>query len=196
MPQIPPKYAFLRQNPLPPLMVRVAMEMLGTLENPGSGNNPVILGWADEVARTCGRPYDKWAADFYNADSIPWCGLFMAVVAARTCQGRPERMPPKNYLAALAWSNWGQVVPPKEIQVGDVIVLVRNGGGHVFLAVGVSADGKRIMGIGGNQRDRVCFADFDAARLYAVRRPAYREKPAGARRVILATDGSVSIEEG
>ena len=195
MSKIPAKYAYLQREPLPPLMVRVAMEMLGTLEQPGSGNNPVILGWADEVARTCGRKYDLWAADFFNADSIPWCGLFMAVVAARTCQGRPERMPPDKYLAALAWANWGKVVPTSDIRVGDVIILVRNGGGHVFLAAGVSQDGKRIMGIGGNQSDKVCFSEFDAARLYAVRRPPYRTIPDGARRVILNPDGAVSIDE-
>ncbi len=195
MSKIPAKYAYLQKEPLPPLMVRVAMEMLGTLEEPGSGNNPVILGWADEVARTCGRKYDLWAADFFNADSIPWCGLFMAVVASRTCQGRPERMPPDKYLAALAWSNWGQVVAPTDILVGDVVVLVREGGGHVFLATGVSEDRKWIMGVGGNQSDTVCFAEFEASRLYAVRRPHYRTLPVGAQHVVLIPDGKASINE-
>ncbi|PZU60164.1 MAG: hypothetical protein DI547_03780 [Sphingobium sp.] len=38
------QYAFLRQDPLPPAMVRVALEMLGTLETPGTEDNPVIVG--------------------------------------------------------------------------------------------------------------------------------------------------------
>lgn len=195
MAKLPAKYAYLRQEPLPPLMVRIALEMLGTLEGPGTADNPMVIGWADEVARLCKRPYDNWAADFYNRDSIPWCGLFMAVVAARASQGREERFPPNKYLSALAWSNWGVTVPPDDICVGDVVVLVRQGGGHVFLAVGTSADRKRVMGIGGNQGNAVTIAEFDARRIYAVRRPPYRERPAGARPVVVAASGPVSTDE-
>lgn len=186
------QYAFLRQDPLPPAMVRVALEMLGTLETPGTEDNPVIVGWADEVARICGRPYDNWAADFYNADEIYWCGLFCAVVAARTCQGRPSRMPPDKYLAALAWANWGVSVAKDDIQVGDIVAITRTGGGHVFIAIGVSADGATVTGIGGNQDDAVSIKEFETSRIYAVRRPAYNIKPAGARRVVLAPSGNMA----
>jgi uncharacterized protein (TIGR02594 family) len=195
MAKLPAKYSYLREEPMPPVMVRVALDMLGTLEGPGVVDNPIVLGWADEIARTCHRPYDNWAADFFNKDSIAWCGLFVGVVAARSCQGRPERMPPNKYLSALAWAGWGVTVDPTDIEVGDVVMLVRNGGGHVFIALGVSQDGKRIMGIGGNQGDAVTIAEFDRARLYAVRRPPYNAKPTGARRVVLAANGPVSINE-
>ena len=181
---------------MPPLMVRIALDMLGTLEAPGDRvDNPVILGWADEVAKICKRPYDNWAADFYNRDKIPWCGLFVGVVATRASQGRPERYPPNKYLAALAWSNWGVSVNRDDIQVGDVVVLVRDGGGHVFISVGTSPDGKYVMGIGGNQGNAVTIAEFDARRIYAVRRPPYENKPAGARRILLAATGVVSTGE-
>ena len=192
---LPAKYAFLRQDPLPPLMVRVALDMLGTLETAGAANNPVILGWADEVAKLCKNNYNEWAADFYNSDKIPWCGLFCAVVAARASQGRPERFPPNKYLAALAWSNWGVTVQSNDIQIGDIVVLVRDGGGHVFIAVGTSPDGKRVMGIGGNQKDKVSIAEFDAARIYAVRRPPYENKPVGARRYEIASTEIASTGE-
>jgi uncharacterized protein (TIGR02594 family) len=195
MSQIPAQYSYLRQQPLPPLMVRVALDMFGTIEKVGTEDNPIIVGWADEVAKACGRPYDNWAADFYNKDSIPWCGLFMAVVAVRSAQGRPERFPPSKYLAALAWSNWGKAVPKTDIMVGDVIVLVRPGGGHVTLAVGTSSDNKWVMGLGGNQQDRVNIARFDMQRVYAVRRPEYKVQPEGARRVTLTPTGAVSIDE-
>jgi uncharacterized protein (TIGR02594 family) len=195
MQKLPAKYAYLRKEPLPPTMVRVALELLGTLEGAGTADNPTIIGWADEVARTCNRPYDKWAADFFNKDAIPWCGLFLGVVAGRTCQGRAERMPPNKYLAALAWADWGESVGPDEIEVGDVVVLVRHGGGHVFLALGVSEDGRRIMGIGGNQQNAVTIAEFDRKRLYAVRRPRYTSKPPGAQRIVLAVSGPVSVQE-
>ena len=192
--KLPAKYAYLRKEPIPPLMVRIALDMLGTIETPGTADNAIIVGWADEVEKLCKRKYDEWAADFYNKDSIPWCGLFMAVVAARASQNRPERFPPNKYLAALAWSSWGNTVASDDIQVGDVVVLVRQGGGHVMLAVGGPENGKRVMGIGGNQADRVSIAQFDAARIYAVRRPPYQNKPEGARRVVLKSSGKVSTD--
>lgn len=195
MAKLPTKYAYLREQPLPPLMVRIALDMLGVEEAKGNADNPLIIGWADEVERTCGRKYDEWAADFYNDDEIHWCGLFLAVVAARAAQGRPERFPPNKYLAALAWANWGNTVQKTDVQVGDVVILVRQGGGHVFLAVGISEDGKRVMGVGGNQSNAVTIAEFDAARIYAVRRPPYRDKPAGARRVELKAGDTVSTDE-
>jgi uncharacterized protein (TIGR02594 family) len=191
MPNVPSRYSYLRQEPLPPLMVRIALDMLGTIEGPGTVDNPVILGWADEIAKLTKRPYDNWAADFFNADSIAWCGLFVAVAAARASQGRPERFPPNKYLAALAWANWGVTVAEDEIEVGDVVAITRQGGGHVFIAVGVSEDGKRVMGIGGNQNNAVSFAEFDTGRIYAVRRPPYTNKPAGARRVVLSSTGAL-----
>lgn len=188
-------YAYLWQMPLPPTMVRVALEMLGTREGAGKADNPIILGWADEVARTTGRRYDRWAAEFYNRDEIPWCGLFCAVVAARTAQGRAERMPPGNYLSALSWSSWGEAVGVDEIAVGDIVVLTRNGGGHVFLAVGISHDGQSVAGLGGNQQDAVTIATFPTSRIYAVRRPPYRTRPDGARRMELALTGASGVRE-
>jgi len=193
--KLPEQYSFLRQQPLPPIMVRLALEMLGTIEGAGDKDNPLIIGWADEIAHVCKRPYDRWAADFYNKDEIPWCGLFVGVAATRASQGRAERFPPNKYLSALAWADWGETVDADDIQVGDVVVLVRNGGGHVFIAVGTSPDGQSIMGIGGNQTNAVTLAEFDAHRLYAVRRPRYQVKPEGARRIALTKTGVMMTAE-
>ncbi|OAN57184.1 TIGR02594 family protein [Sphingomonas sp. TDK1] len=198
---LPSRFAFLRDEAELPAMVHTALDLLGTKELAGTANNPGILEWAKEINEICKRPYDNWAEDFFNADSIPWCGLFLGVVAARTCQNRPERMPPNKYLSALAWADWGTPgsthTPPSidDICLGDVIVLRRDGGGHVFLALGVSRDGKRIFGIGGNQSDAVTIADFDAERLKAVRRPVYNRRPAGARHIVLAEKGVLSVDE-
>ena len=193
MPTLPKAYAYLREEPLPPTMVRVAVEMLGTKEGVGRVDNPVILGWADEIARATGRSYDRWAAEFINNDQIPWCGLFCAVVAARTAQGREERLPPRNYPRALSWSGWGVAVAVDDIAVGDIVVLTRDGGGHVFIAVGTSADGQWIAGLGGNQDDAVTIDAFPTSRVYAVRRPPYRARPAGARGVTLALNGASDV---
>lgn len=199
----PSKYAYLMREPIAPLLVRCALGEYGTLEKAGAGNNARILGWADEVANAVPTPYNRWAADWYNKDSIPWCGLFMAAMAVRSSGGRPTRMPPKRYLAALAWADWGEAVQFRgreglrlgEIAVGDVAVFVRSGGGHVGIVVGISTDGSRVLTLGGNQSDRVNIAPIAVSRLYAVRRPPYMSRPAGARHVRLTSTGQLSTNE-
>lgn len=192
---LPSRFAFLTRDPLPPLMVRTALDMIGTLEMKGPGNNPSIVRWADEVAFSSKSAYNDWAADWYNADSIPWCGLFVAVCAVRSAQGRPERMPPPKYLAALSWASWGVSVPIAEAAVGDIMVMTRSGGGHVTINVGTAKGGKTFFGLGGNQGDAVSIAEFDVSRVTAVRRPAYLALPPGARRVLLSSTGVLSQNE-
>lgn len=193
---IPKKFAYLLQEPLAPLMVRIGLDMLGLIEGAGDIDNPVITAFADEVARAHPTTYNRWAGDFYNKDSIPWCGLWMAVVACRAAQGRAERLPPPKYLAALSWSSWGVPVALEEASVGDVMVLVRQGGGHVTMNVGMTPGGKSFFGLGANQNNRVSIAEFGCDRVYAVRRPPYLERPPGARRVFVDSSGTLSTDEG
>lgn len=54
-----------------PRMVAEARKLYGIAEVQGSGDNPVILAWAKELG----------LAKIYNHDEIPWCGLFVAIVA-------------------------------------------------------------------------------------------------------------------
>lgn len=203
MAKLPARYAHLTKAPAPPLLVTEALKEFGTLEGPGTANNPKITSWADEVARAMPTRYNNWAADWYNADSIAWCGLFTAVCALRASQGRPERLPVKNYLSALAWADYGLPVQYKgreglrlgEILVGDILVFVRKGGGHVGICVGISSTGKTAFCLGGNQENRVTISEISLGRLYAVRRPPYRVRPAGARHIRLTTTGVVSKDE-
>jgi hypothetical protein len=58
-------YAFLNAEPGPRMLVEM-LKIFGTLETPGAADNPVILGWADEVAAACPTPYNVWAAKFYE----------------------------------------------------------------------------------------------------------------------------------
>ena len=181
----------------------MALAELGTLESPSTPNNPKILGWADEVARAQGTSYTKWAADWYNSDKIAWCGLFVAVCAVRSANGRADRLPPSKYLSALSWAEFGVPVQWKgreglrlsEIWVGDVLVFIREGGGHVGICVGVSEDGTTVHVLGGNQGDKVSIAEIPVKRLYAVRRPPYQSRPEGARHVRLLASGVVSTNE-
>lgn len=197
------QYKFLVQEPVAPRLVQEGLSELGLREKPGVANNPEIIGWADEVARAVKTAYNNWAADWYNADSIAWCGLFMAAIAVRAANGKTDRLPPKSYLSALAWADFGIPVQWKgreglrlqNIWVGDVLVFVRNGGGHVGICVGVSKDGKTVFVLGGNQSDAVTITELKVERLYAVRRPPYGVIPAGARHVRLSSTGIVSTNE-
>jgi uncharacterized protein (TIGR02594 family) len=174
---LPDQYGWLACEPGPRMIVE-ALKLYGTLEGPGTANNPRIVAWAKEVG---GR-----LADIYKADSIPWCGLFMAVVARRA-----EKEIPANPLWALSWSAFG--VPVLSPALGDVLVYARHGGGHVGLYVGEDDDAFHTLG--GNQSDAVNIKRIAKGRLYAARRPAYHAKPRNVRQIHLAASGTLSTNE-
>lgn len=189
---LPATYAALGREP-GPLMLLEALKLHGTLELKGPGNNPEIVKWADEVAAASRSPYNNWAADWYNDDSIPWCGLFMAVVAVRASQGRPERMPPDKYLAAASWANYGRGMQIHTAALGDVLVFTRSGGGHVGIYVG--EDDTAFHVLGGNQSDAVTVTRILKSRCTAVRRPIYNSQPANVRKIRYGAYGALSTNE-
>lgn len=174
---LPSRYGWLAREPGPKMIVE-ALKLFGTLEAPGASNNPTIVAWAKEVGGE--------VADVYKADSIPWCGLFMAVVAKRA-----GKEIPKHPLWALSWSAFG--AKSSAAALGDALVFVRNGGGHVGLYVGEDASAFHVLG--GNQSDRVCITRVARARLYAARRPLYRVQPANVRPIHLEATGALSLNE-
>jgi uncharacterized protein (TIGR02594 family) len=174
---LPSRYGWLAREPGPKMIVE-ALKLFGTLETPGSANNPTIIAWAKEVGGE--------VADVYKADSIPWCGLFIAVVARRAGKEIPAHP-----LWALSWSAFGAKSPAAAL--GDVLVFVRNGGGHVSLYVGEDASAFHVLG--GNQSDRVCITRVAKNRLYAARRPLYRVQPANVRPIHLEATGAMSLNE-
>ena len=174
---LPSRYAWLAREPGPKMIVE-AIKLFGTMEKPGSANNPTIVAWAKEVGGE--------VADVYKADIIPWCGLFMAVVAKRA-----GKEPPRHPLWALSWSAFGAKADRPAL--GDVLVFTRSGGGHVCLYVGEDASAFHVLG--GNQSDRVCITRIAKARLYAARRPLYRVEPANVRPIRLEATGALSLNE-
>jgi uncharacterized protein (TIGR02594 family) len=174
---LPQQYTWLAHEPGPKMIVE-AVGLYGTLEGPGAANNPKIVAWAKEIG---GR-----LADIYKADSIPWCGLFMAVVARRAGKEIPA-----NPLWALSWSAFGANASIPAL--GDVLVFVRNGGGHVGLYA--AEDETAFHVLGGNQSDAVNIKRIAKGRLYAARRPLYRVKPANVRPIRLTTAGPLSLNE-
>jgi uncharacterized protein (TIGR02594 family) len=168
-------------------MLHYAVNLYGTEEVPGVGNNPVIVSWAVEVA---GKPgVGAWLAEFYKADETPWCGLFVAVCAARA--GLPVF---NKCLAAREWATWGDA--SSRPGLGDVLVFTRGNpagtAGHVGFYVGETRDGKYFHVLGGNQRDQVCIMKLDAGRLIGARREP--GAPAG-RKVVIEAAVRVSENE-
>ena len=158
-------------------MLEEARKLYGTFEAPGPADNPVILGWAKETG----------LAKVYNDDAIPWCGLFMAVVAKRA--GKPVVEGP---LWARNWAKFGKAAD--RAQLGDILVFRRaQGSGHVGLYVGEDYGAFHVLG--GNQSDGVTITRIARDRCIAIRRPAYRKAPASAKPVQLAANGVLSTNE-
>ncbi len=175
---IPDKYKYI-SDPASPRLVREAAALYGTKEIAGDANNPVILAWADEIG--------GWIGDWYDKDSIPWCGLFVALCAKRA--GFPFD---QKALSAKEWARWGQKIDTP--MLGDVLVFVRDGGGHV--GIYVAEDDEAYHVLGGNQSDQVNITRIAKNRLYAARRPKWKvSQPFTVRRVFATKSGGISVNE-
>lgn len=169
------KYNWLLDEPGPKMIVE-ALKLYGTKEFPGDGDNPQILSWAEELG----------LSRVYSADEVAWCGLFMAIVAARG-----DKIPPVDPLWARNWLHFGY--PVDMACLGDVLVFRRGTGGHVTLYIG--EDQLCYHCLGGNQSDEVNITRIAQARLLGIRRPNYHVQPANVRRIILSPLGLVSQNE-
>lgn len=175
-----PQYQWLYNEHAPKILV-AALAEYGTKEVPGAGDNPKILAWAQEVGSRVGIDY--------SADSIPWCGLFMGVVAKRA-----GYTPPTICVRASEWAKFGN--PAQKAMLGDVCVLTRRGGGHVALYVGESEDGQYYYLLGGNQADAVNIKMFPVNRITHVRRCPWKVgQPMNVRPIILDAQGQISDNE-
>lgn len=174
---LPAQYAWLNDEGAPRMLVE-ALKLYGTKEVPGPRHSDTIMGWGKEVG----------LSSIYSNDEIPWCGLFMAVVAKRATWDVP-----KNPLWARNWLNFG--VPVKTPMLGDVLVYERGSGGHVGIYVGEDAD--EYFTLGGNQSNTVNISRMAKSRLLGARRPKWRiAQPANVRRITLTGSGTpVSTNE-
>jgi uncharacterized protein (TIGR02594 family) len=173
---LPVQYRWLGEIEQPPRMIAEALKLYGTAEVSGARDNPTIIAWAAETG----------LRNIYTADSIPWCGLFMALVALRAGKSFPS-----SPLWALSWAKFG--VEAGQPRLGDVLTFTRKGGGHVALYVGEDARAFHVLG--GNQGDCVSITRVDKMRLYRARRPAYINMPASAQPHVLVASGGLSANE-
>jgi uncharacterized protein (TIGR02594 family) len=171
---LPDQYKWL-EGATEPAVIREALHLYGTLEGPGSQDNPLILGWAQEIGSKAGFQYGH--------DEIPWCGLFVAVCTKRA--GLPL---PNVAVRASVWDDWG--VKADVARFGDVLRFQRPGGGHVGFYIGEDETCYHVLG--GNQHDSVSISRIEKGRCVAIRRgwPDGQLKP-----VKLKAEGQVSEDE-
>ena len=134
-----------------PLYLTFAIADIGLREIPGAADQPRILAML------------KATAAWLTSEADAWCGAAMA----QWMRQAGIDPPPKSY-RAMSWTNWGNAISvPKR---GCVVVLPREGGGHVALAVGWGKN-RTIVCLGGNQGDSVGLASFPVDRIVAFRLP-------------------------
>lgn len=177
MKNLPEKYKWLLKEKGPKMLIE-ALSLYGTEEIIGTRDNAEIMSWANEIGGEVKRNY--------NADSVPWCGLFMGIIARRS-----NKEVPNDLLWALSWSSFGKLT--NKPMLGDVLVFTRAGGGHVALYVGEDETCYHILG--GNQSDKVCIIRKEKSKLHVARRPNYVNEPENVRQIKLKAEGDISKKE-
>lgn len=168
-----------------PRVTRVALTLLGTQEIVGRGSNKTIMAWRDALNQAVGVDPNAQAITGYSDDDIPWCGLAAAYVWFKA--GKPVV---RNPLWARNWANAGLPVAErigKELvcakgrvpSLGDRLVFVRDGGGHV--GDYICEDATHFGVIGGNQGNRFSIVAIAKDRCIAVRRPPMSAPPLSVR---------------
>lgn len=143
-----------------PAWLKAARALIGTREAAGAANNPTILGWAKLLGI-------KVLGIAYNADSVPWCGLFVANCLRA---GGVDLAAMKVGVRAKAWATWGSAIAADRLAPGAILVFEREGGGHVAFYVGEDASHYHVLG--GNQGDQVSIMRLAKSRCIARRWPA------------------------
>jgi uncharacterized protein (TIGR02594 family) len=175
---IPPSYSWLATEDGPKHMVE-AIRWIGTKEVAGQKNNPLIMNWVRELG----------VGHVFTGDAVPWCGLFVAY-----CMKQAGRAYPVHFYRAKEWGTWeGLGLAGGGPKFGDVLVFMRDGGGHVGFYVGEDKTAFHVLG--GNQGDSVSIVRLAKPRLIAIRRPKYFAAPANVRPIKLAGSGLLSTNE-
>lgn len=178
--KLPDAYKDLNDCLVIPIL-RQAIMLYGTREFDGAANNPVILDWAKELGSTISQ--------YYRADSIAWCALYLSICAKRAGYQPPEGF---DILRAKSFAKWGDPIAGDPI-LGDILVFDRSGGGHVGLYVGEDHNTYHVLG--GNQGNCVSIVRIPKERLLTARRSPMNSCPKCAKRIFRAPTGSISTNE-
>ena len=130
----------------------VARRFIGLKEAPGVASSYLVMAML--------RLDMTWP----QGDDVPWCSAFVNFVC--WILGLPR----SKSLAARSWLAIGTLVPTiKEAVAGfDVVILTRDGGGHVGFYVG--HDAATVQLCGGNQHDAVNVSNFPLTQVLGIRR--------------------------
>ncbi|HWM31377.1 MAG TPA: TIGR02594 family protein [Methyloceanibacter sp.] len=137
-----------------PSWYEFALAERGVKEAPGGANNPAVVAYY----RDAGHAGVKH-------DSVPWCAAFVGAMLKRA------GIKSSGSLLARSYLNWGKKL--KQPRQGCIVVLKRGNStwqGHI--AFFDHEEGGRLVCLGGNQSDRVCFAPYATSRLLGFRWPS------------------------
>jgi uncharacterized protein (TIGR02594 family) len=179
----PPKYSWLSKIGALPKTIAESLPLIGVQEIVGKGSNKTIMAWRDEL-NLAGVKITG-----YGDDDIPWCGLFAAIIAYRRMNAAAEVV--KDPLWARNWAKYG--TKSAAAGLGDVLVFVRNGGGHVGFYVAEDSTAYHV--IGGNQGNKVSVTRIAKDRCIAVRRPPYSTVPSSVKPYHVKAAGDLSANE-
>lgn len=145
----------------------------------GDADNPRIVGMARYLGQKFSDQKTYW--DQYQHDSTAWCGLTAAFcMGAATPDGISGPWGATDTdkpMWALAWADCEDYAPLDEPVLGAVVVMEREGGGHVTLLEGVNSDGTYRCR-GGNQSDAVNVQNYSRSQVVALVWPkAYGDVP-------------------
>lgn len=172
-------YDYLKKVSSPQILVQ-ALKLVGTKEVVGIKHSDEIMAWAKELG----------IEKIYNADEIPWCGLFMAIVLKNAKLEMPFSA--KDSLWALNWNKFG--TKQTVAMLGDVLTFKRTSGGHVGLYIG--EDDKCYHVLGGNQSNMVCITRIEKSRCAGIRRTNWKiAQPANVKQVFVNANGFISKNE-
>ena len=90
---------------------------------------------------------------------VAWCGTFVAY-CLKKCGLTIGNSIPTNWFRALDYTTKGTLL--KAPCYGCVAIKTREGGGHVTFVVGKTKQGKLVC-LGGNQGNSVCYATYDVS---------------------------------
>ena len=144
-----------------PKYLSAARVWVGVAETSGAKSNPKIKDmW-------CSLPGGTWFWENFGCDDskLPWCGAFVARILKSD-----GVVIPINYARAMAWAGFG--VQSSVQALGSVVVLKRDGGGHVGFVTGINTAQTMVRVLGANQDDAVNERWFSVDRIAAVRQPA------------------------
>ncbi|WOE32733.1 TIGR02594 family protein [Acinetobacter sp. SAAs470] len=119
-----------------------ARKHVGLREIKGIQHNKTIIKWLEDLK--------AWWRD----DETAWCGVFTA-----HCLQSAGVKYPKHWYRALDYLNSGtRLTKPA---YGCIAVKTRAGGGHVCFVVGRDKKTGKLVCLGGNQSDSVCYALYN-----------------------------------